>query len=762
MLLSVLSFFLGIVGLQQWAMLPSVWSLLVIFLLALVGLYFKQKRIAFFLLGFVWAGAFSAYFLSHSLAPELQGKELLIKGDVVGLPEYNDRRVRFDFKVTQAAVSLPDKLRLSWYYPQQKISAGQTWQFFVKLKAPNGTLNPGGFDYEKWLFARHIGATGYIRKADQAKLLATQAFWQSISVVRQSLLDLLAQQKISADSLALIKALTLGDRSSLSTLQWRVLAQSGTAHLMAISGLHIGLVAGMIYWLAFQCWLQVPPHRHYSAPQVAAIFSFLAALSYAALAGFSVPTQRALVMVSVFMLTILLRRHVKSLDVFAIAFLVVLLIDPMVVLSVGFYLSFLAVFCIIYVLSARLGRENRFLSSLKLHIVVGLGLLPVLLFFFQQASLISPVANFLAIPIVSFLVVPLALLAVALLPVVPDISGFLLQLVDLVLQYLWQVLVFLVDLPLASIVQAQPDLWQIVVAMLGVFLLLAPRGIPARYLGFILIFPLIFAHKDKPEMGEASLTLLDVGQGLAVVVETAEHTLVFDTGARFSDSFDMGRNVVLPFLHYQRITHIDKLVISHADNDHIGGAKSLLAEMPTEEVLSSVLGLLADYKAVACYVGQSWQWDQVNFRMLSPPKQGLKGENDNSCVLKIETAQGSFLLTGDIEKIAEAALIEQPKDLSVEVLIAPHHGSKTSSSADFLAAVNPSVILIPAASPNRFGFPHAQVLDRYIQLGAQNFITGNSGALTVNFHEGEIEVESYRAKHRRYWNRWSGKENVIK
>ncbi|MCF7970429.1 MAG: DNA internalization-related competence protein ComEC/Rec2 [Methylococcaceae bacterium] len=753
MLLSVLLFFLGILSLQQSVLLPSIWSLLFVLLLTLLLLYFKHKRMAFFLLGFVWAGAFSVYYLSHSLAPELQGKEILIEGHVVGLPEYNEQRVRFDFAVTHAAVLLPDKLRLSWYYPPQKVSAGQAWQFFVKLKSPNGTFNPGGFDYEKWLFTQHIGATGYIRQSSKAKLLATQAPWQSISVIRQSLIDLLAQQKISTDSLALIKALTLGDRSSLSMSQWQVLAQSGTAHLMAISGLHIGLVAGMIYWLAFQCWLQVPPHRYYSAPQIAAVGSFLAALSYAALAGFSVPTQRALVMVSVFMLTLLLRRHVKSLDVFAIAFLVVLLIDPMAVLSVGFYLSFLAVFCIIYVLSGRLGRESRWLSSLKLHVVVGLGLLPVLLFFFQQASLISPIANLIAIPIVSFLVVPLALLAVALLPGVPDISGFLLQIVDSVLHYLWQVLVFLVDLPLASIVLAQPELWRIIVAMLGVFLLLAPRGIPARYLCFIFILPLILMHKDKPEVGTASLTLLDVGQGLAVVVQTAKHTLVFDTGARFSDSFDMGRNVVLPFLHYQQITSVDTLVISHADNDHIGGAKSLLAEMPTKEILSSVPELLADYKAVACYAGRNWQWDQVSFYMLSPPKKALKGENDNSCVLKIETVQGSFLLTGDIENTAEAVLIEQSKNLSAEVLIAPHHGSKTSSSTDFLVAVNPSVILIPAASPNRFGFPHAQVIDSYNQLGASYFITGDSGALTVNFREGKAEVESYREKYRHYWNR---------
>lgn len=752
MLLSVLSFFLGILSLQQWVMLPSVWTLLWAFLSALLLLYFKQKRIAFFLLGFVWAGIFSGYYLSHSLAPELEAKEFLIQGDIVGLPEYNDRRVRFDFKVTHAFVSLPDKVRLSWYYPQQKIAAGQTWQFWVKLKAPNGSLNPGGFDYEKWLFARHIGATGYIRKAGQAKLLTTQTSWQSISVLRQSLLDLLARQVISEDSLALINALTLGDRSSLSRSQWRVLAKSGTAHLMAISGLHIGLIAGMVYWLAFQCWLRVPSLR-YSAPQIGAVCAFIAAVSYAALAGFSVPTQRALVMVCVFMLSILLRRHVQSLHVLAIAFLVVLLIDPMAVLSVGFYLSFLAVFCIIYVLSARLGSENRLLSGLKLHFVIGLGLLPVLLFFFQHASLISPVANFVAIPVVSFLVVPLALLAVACLPVAADISAFLLQMIDVFLQYLWQVLVFLVELPLTSLVQSQPSLWQIIVAMSGVFLLLAPRGIPARYLGFVFILPLFLAHKETPEVGAASLTLLDVGQGLAVVVETAEHTLVFDTGARFSDSFDMGRNVVLPFLHYQQITRIDTLVISHGDNDHIGGAEALLDELPTEKILSSVPEQLAAYKAVSCYAGQSWQWDQVHFEMLSPSEQGFKSENDNSCVLKIATQQGSYLLTGDIESSAELMLVEQGKDLSADVLIAPHHGSKTSSSAAFLDAVNPRVILIPAASPNRFGFPHEQVLERYKQSGAKYFITGNSGALTVHFREREVNIEPYRARQRRYWNR---------
>ena len=752
MLLSVLSFFLGILSLQQCASLPSAWSLFLALILAIITLFFKWKKVAYYLLGFIWAGVFSSYFLSQALAPELQGKELLVEGDIVGLPDYSDRRTRFDFKVTSTTVPLPKKIRLSWYYPQQRIMAGQSWQFFVKLKAPNGTLNPGGFDYEKWLFSRKIGATGYIRKANQAQLLGAQTPWGSVSVLRQRLLDLIALHGVSDRSLALIKAVTLGDRSGLTMLQWQVLAQSGTAHLMAISGLHIGLVAGMIYWVVFQCWLHFS-YRRYSAPQVAAVSSFLAAYFYAALAGFAVPTQRALIMVGVLMLTILLRRHVKTLDVLAIALLIVLVVDPLTVLSVGLYLSFLAVFLILYVLSARLGKEQKLLSSLKLHIVIGLGLLPVLVLFFQQGSLISPVANFIAIPVVSFLVVPSALIAVVFLPIFPSISSILLSFVDIVLQYLWQLLEFFVALPAATIILAQPDIWQLILAMVGVFLVIAPRGIPVRYLGAIFILPLFLVSEEKLEQGDVNFTLLDVGQGLSVVVQTAEHSLVFDVGARFSDSFDMGRNVVLPFLHTQQITELDTLIVSHADNDHIGGAESLLQAMPVKRVLSSVPEELSAHHAVACYSGQYWQWDGVDFRIVSPLKQGLKGENDNSCVLRVDSQQGSFLLTGDIEISAESALVNSGKDIQVDVLVAPHHGSKTSSSSEFLEQVNPRVILIPAGSPNRFGFPHNKVIDRYNSFNFDYFVTGDSGALSVEFNDDQVEVTRYRDVYQRYWHK---------
>jgi len=245
-----------------------------------------------------------------------------------------------------------------------------------------------------------------------------------------------------------------------------------------------------------------------------------------------------------------------------------------------------------------------------------------------------------------------------------------------------------------------------------------------------------------------------VGQGLSVVVETARHHLVFDTGARFSDKFDMGKNVILPFLYYRQIRTLDKLIVSHADNDHIGGARAILSQLPTQQVLSSVPNELSDFSAMACQKGQYWQWDGVDFQILSPVKNEFINENDNSCVLKVNSPYGSFLLTGEIEWAAEQALVKQQKQaLKSDILVAAHHGSKTSSSFDFLKAVSPRVILIPAGAPNRFGFPHAQVLERYHSIQATYFISGEQGALSAKFRQGNFSVESYRKLAGHYWNK---------
>jgi len=752
MLLSVLSFFFGVFLVQQMTVLVAPLVLLSLFVL---GCFLGIKKYwlgALFLFGFIWASGFAHYYFNQVLPLGLQGKELLIEGEVIGLPDVNTRRVRFDFKVNASDERLPTKLRLSWYYPKHKISPGQQWRFYVKLKRPHGMLNPGGFDYEKWLYAQRIGATGYIRQTNKAELLALPTSWFTVSLWRQNYLTLLSQQTISRAGMALIKALTLGDKSAISLQQWSVLSKTGTNHLMAISGLHIGLLAGIVYWLVFKIWLQFPS-VHYSAHQVAAIISLIAAFFYAAIAGFAIPTQRALIMLAVLTVTILLRRNVRVLNVLASAFLLVILINPLSVLSVGFYLSFLAVFYIIYAFSSRLGRESSWLTSLKIHWVVALGLLPSLLLFFQQVSVISPIANMLAVPVVSFMVVPVSLLAVFLLPFLPDISGVLFACVDTVLFYLWQFLIQLVELPDSSLIFPQPKLWSLLLAFFGVLLLLAPRGIPARYLGIFLLLPLFFPRIEKPKTGEIYFTLLDVGQGLSVVIETTTHHLVFDTGAHFSDKFDMGRNVVLPFLYYRQIRALDKLIVSHADNDHIGGAKAILNQLPTKQVLSSVPNELSDFSAIACQDGQYWQWDGVNFQILSPIKNEFTNENDNSCVLKVDSPYGSFLLTGDIEWAAEQVLVKKHRlELKSDILVAAHHGSKTSSSLNFLKAVSPRMILIPAGAPNRFGFPHTQVIERYQAIQADYFISSEQGALFAKFRKGHLSVEGYRQLAGHYWN----------
>jgi len=336
----------------------------------------------------------------------------------------------------------------------------------------------------------------------------------------------------------------------------------------------------------------------------------------------------------------------------------------------------------------------------------------------------------------------------------PSAASLLFALVDSIFQYLWGYLSYLTSTTFASIIMPQADISIVLLAMLGLLIVLAPKGVPAKPLGLVLILPLFFGRIDKPEHGEIRMTLLDVGQGLATVVETQNYSLLFDAGARFSNEMDMGRNVVLPFLHFRHIKVLDKVIISHADNDHIGGAKAILSTINANEILSSVPEQLNPYSAISCIAGQEWLWDGVLFKMLSPPTSLFNDENNNSCVLKISTAHGSILLTGDIEKDAEATLVKiYPDELQSKVLVAPHHGSKTSSTLSFLSAVRPEIILIPAGAPNRFGFPHKAVLERYEKIQAEHLITGKEGAITVELLAQGVTISGYRELAGRYWNK---------
>jgi len=575
---------------------------------------------------------------------------------------------------------------------------------------------------------------------------------------RQAISDRLDAALPTGEQQGVIKALTIGSQNAITPQQWQVFNLTGATHLIVISGSHISLIAGMVYLLVRRGWarlaiLSISPQR------AAAVAGWLAALFYAGLAGYSIPTLRAVIMLTVALAAIVWQRNTAPLQILLLALLAVLLIDPFAVLSVGFWLSFVAVGLLIYVSSGRLGHAAHWRQAVSAQLATAIGLAPLLIVFFQKVSLISPLANWLAAPLIELLVVPLALPAIIFLFIWPAAATVLLSIADLILQGLWWLLSAMASLPLASVYCPSPPWYALLMAAVGVLLLLAPRGFPGRYLSICLFLPLLFVEINKPKPGEAWLTMLDVGQGLSAVIQTAGHTLVFDTGAKYGDFSDMGEAVLIPFLHRQGLESLDTLMISHNDNDHSGGATSLLAEMPVAEIVSSAVEWAEGEGRHYCRAEQSWEWEQVRFSLLSPPDSAFTKENDNSCVLKVEAGGQSLLLTGDIEQAAETWLVERYQDqLHSTVLIAPHHGSKSSSSYPFLQQVAPDLVLISAGHLNRFGFPHKPVLARYRQLNIPWLNSAEQGALSIHLGREPLQVTSEREQRKHYWMVDSSKE----
>ncbi len=835
MVVSALLFLAGLMLVQQLSVLPDIKWLIAAVLMAGIIAWLRYWRCLFFAVGVVWAIVFAMHRLSARLPEQLEGVEVQVAGVIADLPEQDEKRVRFDFIArdgvyaagqsgTGAAIleksieqsktpqsfrqgsskhsrraqgerdfGAPAKLRLSWYYPDQPIKAGQHWLFTVKLKRVHGTMNPGGFDYERWLLTEGIAATGYVRPAPKPVLLGGDSAWNSISVWRQRIADRLSSALADSPSLGLIKALTIGDGSGISQQQWEVFRKTGTTHLVVISGSHIGLIAGLVYFVVLKLWAWTG-WLVWSPQRIAAVVALLIAILYSGLAGFSVPTQRSVVMLFIAMSAIILQRNSRPFNTLSVALFAVLLFDPLAVLAAGFWLSFLAVSLIVYAVSGRLGKLGYFWGAIKMHWVTSVGLSPLLLLFFQQVSLIAPLANLVAVPVISLLAVPLSLLAVVAMFISSTLADPVFYLADHVLQGLWWLLAYLAAIPLASINHAPPSYWALLFAVPGVLLLLAPVGIPARWLSLVMFLPLVFTEVKRPETGDIDMTLLDVGQGLSVVVQTSRHLLIYDTGAKFSAESDRGQSVLLPFLRSQGVAKIDSLIISHGDNDHIGGAASLMRGIPVEKVLTSVPQQLSEYAPIACTAGQSWLWDEVRFTMLGPAapdpdrallsvaeglaaytpslviaetapgslpaytpsmaiKQAFVSDNDNSCVLKIQSAHGTVLLVGDIEAVAESWLVETyGDDLKADVLVAPHHGSKTSSTAVFLQAVKPDYVLIPAGYRNQFGHPHKDVLARYRHTNAKWLNSADSGAISVNVENNGFVVQGMRETKSKYWN----------
>ncbi len=778
-----LAFLAGILVLQQLDELPDQrWCLLLMPLL-LVVVFGKWLRYpALLACGLLWALFSVAGSLFMGIAPGVEGEDVIVEGVVASIPSRlagsvmwrpkdaqkriatdgdDSRGLRFEFDVIslhQGATqySTPGRILLSWQEAPADLRVGDTWRLQVRLKRARGLMNPGGFDYEGWLFRHQLRATGYVRPSGPRQRIASNASGYTIDRLRQRIATGIAAALPASPYAGIITALTIGEQRAISSTQWEVFSRTGTTHLVAISGSHITLVAGLLFFVARWGWSRLGSLAlRWPAPKAAAVIALLGAVYYAALAGFSIPVQRALIMVLVVMMGILLQRNRALSHTLAVALLLVLLYDPLAVMEAGFWLSFGTVALILFAMGNRMAPEGMWWTWGRLHWLITIGLAPVMLILFQRVSLISPVANFIAVPWVNVLVVPPALAGALLTLMSPLLGGWVLALVEFAVAGLWPILKWLSDLDVAQWTQHAPPWWALLPGLVGVALLLAPKGLPGRWLGVVWLLPMFFLPIPKPAAGEVWFTLLDVGQGLAAVVRTRDHALVFDTGPRISQSFDTGEAVVVPFLRAVGVTQLDTLIVSHGDNDHIGGAQSIIKEMTVKRALTGVPHQMRWARAQQCSSGQTWRWDEVEFQILSPPVDMASDDNDGSCVLRITNAAGSVLIPADIEKGAERRLLDiAPDALRARILVAPHHGSKTSSTQDFLDAVHPDYVLFPAGYRNRYGHPKPEVVARYRAMNVHMYDSAQHGAITfrLDAHGKIAPPDTYRQSGRRYWH----------
>lgn len=774
MRLAILAFALGVLVLQNQPVLPPGGAWAGAGLLLLVPLARRQswpwRALALagcLAAGFGWAAWRAELRLADELPAAWEGRDVEVVGVVAALPQDFSRGSRFEFDVETiltAGAVVPDRLMLSWYRGPAPgevgeaeappgIRAGERWRFTVRLKKPRGNANPQAFDYEAWLLERGIRATGYVRSRIAAPQRLAPLVWgfaYGVERLRQAVRDrfLAALPEAEFPYAGVLVALAVGDQRAIHGDLWNTFNRTGTTHLMSISGLHVTLVAALFGFLAGAAWRRVPALAgRVAAQRIALAAGVGAGFAYTWLAGFGVPAQRTLYMLAVAGLAMASGRQVGPGRVLALALLAVLAVDPWAVLAAGFWLSFGAVAALLYVGSATVGEAGGWRRHLRQWGVVQwaatLASLPILLLVFQQFSLVSPLANAVAIPVVSFIVTPLALLA-AVFPLWPLGEGAHAVQAGL--------MVFLQWCAQAPVWQAAaPPAWAAAAAAVGVAVLLLPRGVPGRLAGGVLIAPLLAWPAPRPAAGEAWITVLDVGQGLAAVVQTREHILVYDPGPLYSAESDAGQRVVVPYLRVQGVDRLDKLIVTHRDSDHAGGAASVRAAMPVGEFLSST----GEAGSTPCLAGQRWQWDGVGFAVLhpAPADYGAGGKaNHLSCVLRVEAGGAAALLTSDIEAPDEAALLARDAaGLKADVVLVPHHGSRTSSTAAFIAATGARQAVIPVGYRNRFGHPKDDVVARYEGAGITLWRTDRDGAVGIRLGPGGAAVAGWRAEHRRYW-----------
>ena len=770
-------------------------GLLIAFSAILMGVAYQWPVCRSLCAGYIVACVFLAWTLIELESAQLRSDEISsdirLKVRVTSVPQQADWGHRFNAQVLSCESCStdfgPTSLQLSWYRSSQTVRAGEHWEFTVRLKPFRGYRNDGSFDKTQWAAYKRLDARGYVRKKPAPLKLETSEVL-SVADMRSQLSERLLALPAADTGAGLVQALVLGVKHNIEQQTWSLLRDTGTSHLVAISGLHISLLAAWTYYFASKFLPQLllfitrvtPRFRTVDSRSGALIVSVLCAGAYALLAGFELPVQRALAMLMVWAIAMARLRHLAPAWGLALAMLVVLGNNILSVLSPGLWLSFGTVAILFYLHRGRIHSPVtheavagswtslriagvKTLAMGRTHVFLGLALLPITAWFFQAGSVVAPLANLFAVPWVGFVVVPLSFLSVLLSAWWSSAADLALMVAQWSINALLYYLQSLADLNHASVPLTVPSVTALVLSLVGVLALFSPKGLGFKRYALILLLPLLLFNAKPPRVTGFNVHVLDVGQGLATLVFTESHTLLFDTGGKISSSLSMVEAVVMPYLHAQGRREIDYLVVSHADEDHAFGVADIVRRFPNVTILGGGdVQTEVEFASTPCEAGDVWNLDNVQFSVLHPAIGDAGGDNDRSCVILVHFGTSRALLTGDIERRGETQLAKRLGELGngakgvlpVDLIVAPHHGSRTSSSAELLAQVPAKHVVFTAGYQNRYGFPHVEVQLRYKLMGAKQYTTGTHGAVAFSFgRTGLLEPPvTWWQTSRRFWH----------